>query len=100
MALKFPSDVEAWDSRRTIVTFLAADAGTEAPIVCAVTREALVASFEAHPADVPGLIQTFRQYRDIIESVASITYDLAGRRGPVILRSGDFAGRTRRKTIH
>jgi hypothetical protein len=95
MGLRFMNDVEAWDGARSSVAFAAADAGTEVPILCIVTEEALVAHFDACRHSVPDLVRAFRLNRDTIEAVASLTYDLKGRQGPVVLRSREFAGRVR-----
>ena len=99
MALNFVSQVEAWDSNRETITFAGEDAGTRADIVCAVTAEALMHYFDALHSPVE-LIAAFRRHRDVIERVASTTYDMRGRRGPVVLRDLDFLGRVHGPTLH
>jgi hypothetical protein len=100
VALKFPSQVEAWDSYREAVTFVGIDAGTKADIACAVTAQALVQHFNAPLKNVPELIAIFRMNRELIEEIASTTYDLKGRRGPVVLKGNDFVGRLKPKVTH
>jgi hypothetical protein len=99
VALRFISQVEAWDSRRETITFAGEDAGTRADIVCAVTAAALMHYFDALHSPVE-LISAFRRNREVIERIASATYDSHGRRGPVVLRDLDFLGRVHGPTLH
>ena len=99
MALKFTNQIEVWDSSHETITFAGEDAGTRADIVCAVTAKTLVHYFDALRSPVE-LISTFRRNRDVIEQIASITYDLHGRRGPVVLHDLDFMGRVKGPSLH
>jgi hypothetical protein len=100
VGLKFSNQIEAWDSLAEAVTFAAEDAGTRADIACAITMDALVQHFEGRAGNIPGLIVAFRQNRAKIEEVASLKYDLQGRRGPVVLKAQDFVGRIGSPTVH
>lgn len=100
MALVFTSQVEAWDSAGEAVTFVAEDVGTGAVIACAVTAGALVQHFDGPRRNAAELISVFRRNREVIEQIASVTYDLNGRRGPVILRANDFVGRLKSPPLH
>ena len=100
MGLRFSNLVEAWNDIDLLVAFAGEDAGTSAPIVCAIMRDALVTHFGAHVMSVPSIIQSFRANRDLIERVASEKYVKSGRVGPIILRRHDFAGRIPPPPLH
>jgi len=92
MPLYMPGKSEAWDASRNAVAFPAEDAAEGAPVVCAISEEALVGHFGALPGNPTSLVGAFRRYRPAIETAASRKYDAAAKPKMVILDAADFSG--------
>jgi hypothetical protein len=90
MPLRFVQQHGGWNDRRKTVRFFAFDG--DKPVVCMVTREALVDLERARDADGKMCVGIFEKHRSRIEAAAAAKYQpgAAGRDPFVVVETADL----------
>ena len=86
--LRFPTTTVAWNGLSRSLTFMGKDGRTGADVEVSISQECLTSVFPVAGEEVPDLVRSFQEHRQMIETIAALTYG-ASRPSPLMLDTAD-----------